>query len=153
MKILIPIDGSECTKIVLTWASQFLTHHEHSIYLLHVISFTPELPVTDWQVEEGIRMLNDAKVYLEEKGLTVLKAEYLLGTPAEAICDYANENHVSQILMGSHGRTGVSKLLMGSVSESVFKHARQPVLILNTGQQLSLMMSHPEKINVFQCES
>jgi nucleotide-binding universal stress UspA family protein len=146
MKILIPVDGSDCCKAALYWASKFLVKTRDSIYLLNVIYFTPEALVSDEEIEEGTKMLNKAKAFFEEEGFKVIKAEYVLGEPPHEICDYADTRKIDQIIMGSHGRQGLAKFIMGSVSESVFKHANQPVLVVNTGPQSSLSISHPEKV-------
>lgn len=146
MKILFPIDGSDCAKATLAWASQFLTASSHQIYLLNVVCFTPEILISDMAVEEGIKMLNEAKVFLETKGFTVAKADYILSMPSQAICTYADENKIDQIIIGSHGRQGLAKFLMGSVSEAVFKQAKQLVLVINNAPHAALTISHAEKV-------
>lgn len=151
MKILLPIDGSDCSKTTLEWASNFLSKANSRIFLINVIYFTPDAFVGDYEVEEGIKMLNEAKEFMESRGFIVEDTKYLLGLPSQAICDYADENNVDQIIIGSHGRQGLAKFLMGSVSEGVFKHAKQPVLVLNNSPQASsLSISHPDKVNISQ---
>jgi nucleotide-binding universal stress UspA family protein len=54
----------------------------------------------------------------------------LSGDPAEAIVQLAEEEHVEMIVMGTHGRTGLRRLLMGSVAEAVVRRAPCPVLTL-----------------------
>jgi nucleotide-binding universal stress UspA family protein len=55
-------------------------------------------------------------------------ADAVVGTPAEAIIDFASATGTSLIVMGTHGRTGLAHLLMGSVAEQVVRTAPCPVL-------------------------
>lgn len=63
---------------------------------------------------------------------TGVTCEHLLlkGSPAEAIIECAKENNVDMIVMSSHGRTGLGRMLLGSVAESVMRHAECPILIV-----------------------
>ena len=54
----------------------------------------------------------------------------LIGVPEEEIVSFASENNCGLIVMASHGRTGLSRLLMGSVAEGVMRNASCPVLIV-----------------------
>ncbi len=152
MRILFPIDGSDSCKTTLYWAKNFLDKEKTEIYLLHVIYFTPDAFVSDYEVQEGINMLEQAKTFFETQGFVVIDAQYILGMPVQAICDYATEKEIDQIIIGSHGRQGLAKFLMGSVSEGVFKTAKQPVLVLNTGPHSSIAISHPELVGGLQID-
>src|SRR2546429_168693 len=59
---------------------------------------------------------------------------FLEGDPAAELVRYGNENQVSLIVMGTHGRTGVERLLMGSVAERVLRDARCSVLVVKLPQ-------------------
>lgn len=54
----------------------------------------------------------------------------LTGNPAEEILDFAKENEIDIIVMGSLGRTGLERYLMGSVSEKVLRHAKTAVMVI-----------------------
>lgn len=56
-------------------------------------------------------------------------------SPPLAICDYAARNGIDLIIIGTHGRTGVSRLLIGSVAEKVVRHASCPVLVVPHAKQ------------------
>ncbi|MFB6244114.1 MAG: universal stress protein, partial [Halobaculum sp.] len=56
----------------------------------------------------------------------------LEGFPARDLLEYAADNDVDLITMGTHGRTGVSRFLLGSTAERVIRHATAPVLAVNT---------------------
>ncbi|WP_227380071.1 universal stress protein [Haladaptatus halobius] len=55
------------------------------------------------------------------------------GIPQDAILVYADEHNIDIIVMGTHGRTGVKRALMGSVTETVVRHADIPVLTVSRG--------------------
>lgn len=152
MKILLPIDGSDCCKAALDWASKFLVKTRDWIYLVNVIYFTPDAFVSDTEIENGIVMLNEAKTFFEKKGFQVVKSEYVLGMPSQAICNFADEHQIDQIIIGSHGRQGFNRFLMGSISEGVFKYAKQPVFVINNGPDSTLSISHTDKVALVQGE-
>lgn len=130
MKVLIPVDGSAPSQNTVAWASSVFNPQHTQYYLLVVVPKTiPELSTEEYEIEDALRVLNTYTATITKNGGTVAKAEYIIGDPAQAICQYADELQVDQILMGSHGRTGLSKLLLGSVSTAVFEHAKQPVFI------------------------
>ena len=56
---------------------------------------------------------------------------------ADRIVEYAANNDVDLIIMGTHGRTGLRRVLMGSVAESVVRHAECPVLALKAASPVS----------------
>jgi len=85
---------------------------------------------------------------LEQNGFRVEKMDCLADQAANAICRYATENTVDQIIMQCHNEKGIDKFLMGSVSEAVFRRAKQPVLVFNPASERTLSVSHTEKIDL-----
>jgi nucleotide-binding universal stress UspA family protein len=75
------------------------------------------------------RELNDIRIRLEDEGLTVM-TRLIDGVPAVEIVRLADAEQVSLIIVGSHGRSNISQMLIGSVSENVIRHAKQPVLVV-----------------------
>jgi nucleotide-binding universal stress UspA family protein len=55
---------------------------------------------------------------------------YLTGVPITAIVDFAADNHIDLIVMASHGRSGISRLVLGSIAEGVMRKAPCPVLVV-----------------------
>lgn len=130
MKVLIPVDGSECSKNTLEWACKTLDKNNTEFYILHVIPRgIPELVTEEFQVEDALKIINGAEAFVRGQGGKVAKYEYMEGDPIKAICDYADSEAVDQVLMGSHGRTGLSKILLGSISTGVMEQCRKPVFI------------------------
>lgn len=151
MRVLLPIDESECTQRTLDWVAGFLSKTDMQLYLLHVVDTVsstmraPEAPIAEFETDTAKALLENAKAKMTGHGFTVVEAKYILDNPVNAICRYADEKGIHQIIMGSHGRTGLAHLLMGSVSEGVFRKAKQPVLVINTGVHPAIAMSHPEQ--------
>jgi universal stress protein A len=146
-QILVPVDFSPSSEAVLKYASEFAQLVGARIHLVHVLdqhlSPVPEfglgLAIPAW-VEESrpeaeaslARLLSAASV----SGPNVVMA-VTHGSAAASIVDYAREHGIDLILLSTHGRTGVSHLVMGSVAEGVLRHAPCPVLTLRVGIDLS----------------
>jgi nucleotide-binding universal stress UspA family protein len=73
--------------------------------------------------------LGAAEIALEENGLKV-RSFLIEGVPAQEIVRLAEAQDVALIVVGSHGRSNLSQMLIGSVSENVLRHAKQPVLVV-----------------------
>lgn len=132
MKILIPVDGSENSNRTLDWATSILHQDNSRFYLLTVLT---DSVAPDAKLPEALAVLDEARNRLERAGFTVDKSEYMTGDPIRSICRYAEDENVDQILMGSHGRSGLAKVLLGSVSEGVLEHAKRPVFIYRHHQE------------------
>ncbi|AEH39350.1 universal stress protein [Halopiger xanaduensis] len=84
-------------------------------------------------VERGQELGERARERADDAGIletTVLETAVETGPPARTILEYADENDVDHIVMGSHGRSGVARILLGSVAETVTRRARVPVTIV-----------------------
>lgn len=155
LKVLLPFDSSVCSKITLDWASRYLDQKNTDFYLLLVVQpvyvnpeqgvFTPDYA---YEIQFAQERLAEAKQLLEERGFTVSAAEYRIGMIATVICEFADEKAVDQIIIGSHGHSGLTSLLLGSVSQDVFNRAKQPVLLFSNTKHACLEISHPEALEV-----
>lgn len=85
--------------------------------------------ISDIESQEAEKNVKRAKQHAEENGLAV-KGFILSGRPYNAIIETAKEERANLIVVGSHGRTGISRLLMGSVAERVIGLAECPVLVV-----------------------
>lgn len=130
MKVLLPIDGSLCSNKLIQWAASTLNPETTEFYLVTIIpQGAPELVVEQYQVEEAVKMLKEAASKVEELGGKVAKTEYVEGDPVESICKYATDITADQVMISSHGRTGLAKLLLGSVSTGVLENCPVPVIV------------------------
>lgn len=130
-KILFTTDFSTISDAALDLASSLARDSGATLIIAHIEE--PRLaydgfayyglpdPTVDQQKEMLQRVIpRDPKVTYEHR--------IAAGAPADAICRLAEEEQVDLIVMGSHGRTGVQRVLMGSVAEAVVRHANCPVL-------------------------
>jgi universal stress protein A len=139
IKILVPTDFSETADAALEYAKTLAGQLGASLHLLHVFSdpyafaTTPEAgAVLPPNIRE--RALADARECLAKR-LTPDEAERFDGTraivtglTARQIVEFADENGINLIVIGTHGRRGVAHLLLGSVAEHVVRTATCPVL-------------------------
>ena len=133
-KILVPIDFSESSDSALDWATVLARDTGAKLLIVHVetvplttgggeyIYSIPEPPT-----QELLERLN--KIVPKDASIPVVH-RLLAGDPADAILRTAASENVDMIVMGTHGRRGISRLLMGSVAEAVVRGAQCPVLVL-----------------------
>ncbi len=131
-KVLIPTDGSDCSKATLNWAIKTLDKANTEYHLLAVIT---DPMIAEYEVEDAKKIMAEYKSTLEASGCTVADMEYVMGDPAESICNYAKKQKMDQVLMGSHGRTGLAKVFLGSVSSAVMERCEVPVFLYRNVQR------------------
>lgn len=140
MKILIPVDGSDsanravdhviATVSLLKEAPQiFLLNVQWSIASGNVKLFINQETINDYYREQGMAALAAAREKLDAAGLAYT-FHVSIGTPAEAIVQYAGEHQIDQITMGAHGQDTLSTLLLGSVARKVVHLVAVPVLFV-----------------------
>ncbi len=86
-------------------------------------------PILEAEREEAVSYLNAAAARLKQHNLTV-NTEHFDGPPAEEIVERARALGVSLILMTTHGRSGLGRMVFGSVADAVLRHAPCPVLLV-----------------------
>ncbi len=158
MNILIPVDGSDSALWTIRQAGKFLNRQESAIYLFMVLVPVPaELPwaLCNPEDEPAVRgLLEEARQQAQQAGLRVISTEYrIFHEPASAICEYATQKDLDLIVIGSHGYHGLSRFLMGSVSERVFRQARQPVIIVRNDKEHTVEISHFDRTGLVQAPS
>lgn len=125
-KILIPLDGSQHALRALDHVLQRPDPASQDLHLLnvqlpvdgHVRTFVSAQDVEEYHQEEGRAALQDALRKLETAGVRS-QVHVLTGHPAEVISRFALQGGFDEIVMGTHGRTGLMKLVMGSVASEV----------------------------------
>jgi len=144
-KILVPLDGSKLAECVLPFVLDIAAKLDAEVALVTVTNRTQGYwPFDDVAQPHEIRLvpqatcsmeeyaanyLNTASKSLEERGIKVTK-EIICGKTAQEIIFYSNNNHCDLILISTHGRSGLSKITHGSVTEKILKLARIPVTII-----------------------
>jgi len=137
-KILFPIDFSEGSINALPYAVDMVKHYGARLYMIHVIHdliAVSGLHIPHISVDEIYKELAAvAKKELEEFGETerqdVKNVEYaiLRGVPYEEILKFVDKNNIDMIVIGTHGRKGLDRVLFGSTAERVVRNASCPVL-------------------------
>ncbi len=139
-RILVPVDFSTDSLHALRYARDLLTQLRAELVVLHVVdqtylAGTPELYVAnpqlarllDEQWRAGSGHVEQLAAELKKKGLRV-RALAKRGAPAQVIVETAKRTATDLIVMGTHGRTGLAHVLIGSVAEKVVRAAPCPVL-------------------------
>ncbi len=121
-RLLVAIDGSPCSEAAWREALALSRHWFSHLLAVSVAQKEAELP----EVQE---ILQKVKVEADDEGVP-LDTLLLRGTPGEAIIRAAQSRGTDLLILGSRGRTGLTRLIMGSVTEQVIGQARCPVLIV-----------------------
>lgn len=139
-KILVPLDGSPLAETVLPHAEALAKLEGAEIVILRVPATpTAEYFARDPAIGESIRqdIEIEAKDYVN-KAVDALKNDQIRvtgivqeGAVPETILAVADETHADMIAMSTHGRTGVSRWLMGSVADRVVHYAHIPVMLIH----------------------
>ena len=119
-KILVPLDGSELAEIALEPALRLAEKFNGEVILLRVAE--PEEALAEAYL--GELCLNKARAGVR------LQTEVAAGAPPQAIVEVADARQVDLIIMSTHGRSGLSRLIYGSVAEAVLRGAQRPVMIV-----------------------
>lgn len=143
MRILVPIDGSVYSENSLAFLSARanLMWDSPCIDLLIVFNDFPsntvhrygDAAMRRYFEEESERVFSVARKYLTGKKVTVTES-YLVGNPADKISEYAESTKPDLIVMGSHGRTALEGLFMGSVTSGVLARTKQPMIVIRSNR-------------------
>jgi universal stress protein A len=127
-RVLVPTDFSVCSMWALRYAEEMARRFGAEIVLVHVDqSLVPASQLAETQHAAAREELDGLVAFLHERGMpahSVLRS----GGPAEEIVATAEVEHADLIVMGTHGRSGLTHVLMGSVAESVVRRSSCPVL-------------------------
>lgn len=138
--VLVPLDGSDESEKAFEFALEEFA--DARLTLLHVVDprSSEHVQVTEGSIpfddETREKMVADAATVLdeyarraEESGVEATK-EYKVGKPSKEIVEYAEKEAVDHVVVGSHGRSGVSRVLLGSVAENVTRRSPVPVTVV-----------------------
>lgn len=139
-KLLVAIDGSAQSFKGVDLALELAQKTGSEVMLLEVVPIIPvygsgERKLRQEIEERDTEMTAEAEADLAKAGekfneLRIpYKSEVVIGDPAEEICKAAEKEQISMIIIGTHGRTGINRLLMGSVSSKVVTYAPCSVLV------------------------
>ena len=135
-QILFPTDGSEPAESALEYALEVATEHDATLNILNVADTTRDSltqiqgEVVDSLEKEGERIVEEAAERARERDISVTTAT-VQGVPSSSIGEYSDRIGVDLIVMATHGRKGLKRALIGSVTERVVRTAEVPVITIS----------------------
>lgn len=137
-RILLPTDGSEAGEAAVDEALSLAEAFDAELHVLSVVDATafPETPteaVVDAFESAAEEAVEEVAERANEAGVDVETAVGH-GTPYRAIDEYVTDNDVDMVVMGTHGRTGLERYLMGSVTEKAVRTIEVPVVTVHPEQ-------------------
>ena len=157
-KIMVPLDGSKLAECVLPHVDAFVTGSKaETIIFVRVIEPAParysEISSTTnpheyenirkevEKIEEERKLsaksyLNEVISRVKQNGIN-LKAYVLVGPVADKLVDYVEANEIDLVLIATHGRSGISRWVRGSIADRVLRSARAPVLMVRAADSMS----------------
>jgi nucleotide-binding universal stress UspA family protein len=146
--ILVPLDGSPTSMEAADYAIMLSTLHHTQIVLLHVVNvaeyysslqfFEVKQPIESKEIieeakKEANKWFNSVKKKIDEKLGTQTKIEtYIIisQSTVKSILDFAEEKNVDLIVVGTRGRSGIKKLLLGSTASGIVTYSSCPVIVV-----------------------
>lgn len=144
-KILVPIDFSKCSLKALQYAVPFARQWGAELVLLHVVE--PVVPVSEMMpletesVDSTQRELDELKRRIGD--LVTASTAVREGNAWMEIVEATHEPDIGLVILATHGRTGLERVILGSVCEKVVRRANCPVLIVREREQEFVAESQP----------
>ncbi|KAB1188666.1 MULTISPECIES: universal stress protein [Haloferax] len=135
-EILLPIDGSAAGEQAIPHVFGLAERYGSTVHVLFVVDDTRDSvsvmggSILDTLEQEGHRFVDEIVARAEARGIPAT-GDIVQGTPYEAIIDYANDHGIDVIVMATHGRRGIERILLGSVTERVVRTSSVPVLTVH----------------------
>jgi len=136
-KLLVPLDGSPQSKEALQYAIE--TFPDPELVVVHVLNPAAGTGDLDGMIADTAGVVGEQQEFAEELFAEarevvgedrIVDTELLAGRAPSEIVSYAADHDIDEIVMGSHGRDGAARLLLGSVSETVVRRSPVPVTVV-----------------------
>jgi nucleotide-binding universal stress UspA family protein len=132
--VVVPVDFSEDSFVALETALEMVDDRSH-VHVIHVLPvLEPAEPGVIWHTIDDQSRSEHAeqalRAELDRRGHKEIRIVIRFGDPGHEIAHYAEQIEAGLVLVSSHGRTGLKRLLIGSVAERLVRLARCPVLVL-----------------------
>ncbi|WP_058556154.1 universal stress protein [Thiohalocapsa sp. ML1] len=138
-KVLLPVDGSEFSDRALDYVLDMargevpLDLHLVNVQLAidsgHARMFVSDDDIAAYHRDEGLAVLKPYRARLDAAGVSY-QWHVLVGHAAQSIARFAKEQKFDRVVMGTHGRSGMTQLLMGSVAQNVIRRLKIPVALV-----------------------
>ncbi len=139
--IMIATDGSENSQRAISYGIKLAKFSGATVYAVYVVN-TPSTISDSWTAgketmhevmrDDGKNILSRVKKFGEDSKVPV-KEILLEGHPSFEIINFAEKNNIDLIVMGTLGKTGIEKFLLGSVAEKVVRNSKVPVMVVHNG--------------------
>jgi nucleotide-binding universal stress UspA family protein len=131
-RILIPVDGSGPAQNAARLGIELAVEHDatvHGLYVVEPVTITEggTGQIIEAMQETGKEIVSDLAEQAEAEGLTAV-TDVKTGVAHNEILEYAEENDIDLLVLGTHGRTGIGRYLLGSVTEKLVRLSDVPVL-------------------------
>ncbi len=126
-RVLCPVDFSSCSNRALEHARRFAESHDATLVVAHATPLRGYSMATNRVSSQPDSRLETMLIPDISKPIHRV---HLVGFAGEAIVDFADESEVDMIIMGTHGYSGFTRFLMGSVADYVLRHASCPVVVI-----------------------
>ena len=136
-RILHPTDGSEGSMAAADHAIELAERYGATLHSVYAVNTTvgPEAGVVgvfDALEEAGREAIEDFEARASAAGIESVEGSVVSGRPHQVILDYVDDHDVDLVVMGTHGRTGLDRYLLGSVAEKVVRSCPVPVLTVRS---------------------
>jgi nucleotide-binding universal stress UspA family protein len=154
-RILVPTDFSETSAAALRYAIALARRFAARVDLLNVADYPGIADDAEYPIRIFETMQNAAhdrlRRLLTQREVEELQSDFAMriGDPAEEIVRYAHEHAVDLIVMGTHGREGVMRAVLGSVAETVVRRASCPVLTVHHPEREFIEALEPVRVRRF----
>lgn len=140
-RILLPVAGSGPSPVALPWAKELARKTNAKLFLLNVILSTSKVVgILNYAIsfekqliallrQRAEEYINAISPELRNEGID-FQTDLTMGIPSDAIMDFAEQNSIDLIVMSSRGRTGASRVVLGSVTHQIIHSTKLPVLIV-----------------------
>ena len=134
-RILVAVDGSDFSMVAVDQAVSLGGICKSQIFVISVVDLYPDQMavapnLVEAMSEEVRKNLDEAKERVDKANIPCETIVHMGGAPHEFITQEAKEKNIDLILMGTHGRTGLKRVLLGSVAQNVIAHAPCPVMVV-----------------------
>ena len=141
-KILVPLDGSRLAEAALPRAEELVRGHADTTLILLRATEATVFPGVD-PIDAQVAVVHEAEDYLEgvaerlrANGVPTVRTSVWYGPAVPAILDTARRMKPDLIVMSTHGRRGVTRLVGGSVAESVLRETRTPIFMIRIHEDM-----------------
>jgi nucleotide-binding universal stress UspA family protein len=149
--LLVPVDFTSFSEEALIFASELANKLKAKLLVLHVIHDPAEAPgfyARQWKKKKYLQTMQEAAEEMMQEFLKKMRQAYpdqtpiknatpllVTGTPVKRIVEVAEKKHAGMIIIGSHGRTGLSNLMLGSKAGQVAQLSPIPVTVVKTSKE------------------